>query len=142
MNLEHFAKPRKCLLASKGKTDEKSLSLEFCHFTGYNDRNTRLTQTQLHVNYTNTQSSVTATLTTLTHITSSQRYLAAHSCIMSLQRSARTVRKLLAHASRVIPFSHRPKYLRSNLNGYLQSIVSIRNTSRKPQYIMFLQTEY
>jgi len=51
----------------------KPLSLEFCHFTGYNDRNTRLTQTQLHVNCTNTQRSLTATLTTLTHITSSQR---------------------------------------------------------------------
>ena len=141
MNLKHFAKPRKRFLASKGKTDEKSLSLEFCHFTGYNDRNTRLTQTQLHVNCTNTQRSVTATLTTLTHITSSQRYLAAHNCITSLQRSARTVRKLLARASRVIPFRHWPKYLRSILNGYLQSIVSTRNTPRKPRYITFLKTE-
>jgi hypothetical protein len=50
---------------------------------------------QLHVTCTNTERSVTATLTTLTHNTSTQRYLAAHNCIMSLKPSMRTVRNFL-----------------------------------------------
>lgn len=75
------------------------------------------------------------------HINSHQRYLAAHSCTVFLQRSARTVRKLLARASRVVPFRHRQKYLSSILKGYLQSIVRKRNTPRKPRYIKLLQTE-
>lgn len=95
---KHFMSRISCFLRAKLK-DSKSHFLVFCHFSDLQWCGMHSTQKHLNVICTKAQRPVRGTVTTLTHRQLTQRYLAKHSCIISVEPSNRPIRILSARTS-------------------------------------------